>query len=409
MLRPLLCRCRRFLLSLASPGGKRRRGGGRVRLAVAGAMEAYKIWVRKNRDLVRSLESLANGVTWILPERFANSEIAPEAVYALLGIVSSVNQHIIETPTDVLTSKEQSIPWALVVSILKDVEAVVEVAAQHFVGDDHKWGFLAVTEAVKACVRLAAFRESGYRMLLQGGEVENEEEDHVLADNHGVKSNGVPVIYPMNGHSQNDNGIASNGVDGKVGFVSKSLEGRAVAALSKFGQNAKMMSDPMWLSKLQPTPVPPVMEVEKPTLATIWSSRGVPGRLFMLGEAVHIFRPLVYVLLIRKFGIRSWSPWLVSLAVELTSLGIHSHATDLNQRAGKVHQLSSVERDELKRRKMMWALYVMRDPFFSNYTKRHLEKAEKVLNPVPLIGFVTGKLVELLEGAQSRYTYTSGS
>ena len=88
--------------------------------------------------------------------------------------------------------------------------------------------------------------------------------------------------------------------------------------------------------------------VEKPTLATVWSSKGVSGRLFMLGEAVHIFRPLVYVLKIRKFGIRSWTPWLVSLAVELASLGIHSQATDLNHRSGKVHQLSSAERDEVR-------------------------------------------------------------
>ncbi|KAL6848547.1 hypothetical protein ACP4OV_021841 [Aristida adscensionis] len=371
-------------------------------------MEAYKLWVRKNRDLVRSLESLANGLTWILPERFANSEIAPEAVYALLGIVSSVNQHIIEAPAEghALASKEQSVPWGLVVSVLKDVEAVVEVAAQHFVGDDRKWSFLAVTEAVKAGVRLAAFRESGYKMLLQGGEVANEEEVTVLEDHYGVNGNGVPVIYPMNGHSQN-----GHKVDGKNGFVSKSLEGRAVAALNKFGQNAKMMSDPMWMRRLQPTPEPPVMVIEKPkpTLASIWSAKGSSGRLFFLGEVVHIFRPLVYVLLIRKFGIRSWTPWLVSLAVELTSLGIHSHATDLNQRGGKVLQLSSAERDELKRRKMMWALYVMRDPFFANYTKRHLQKAEEVLNPVPLIGFLTGKLMELLEGVQTRYTYTSGS
>jgi peroxin-16 len=151
------------------------------------------------------------------------------------------------------------------------------------------------------------------------------------------------------------------------------------------------------------------MVVEKPTLASIWSAKGISGRLFLLGEVVHIFRPLLYVLLIKKFGIKSWTPWLVSLAVEITSLGIHSRATDLHQRGGKVHQLSSAERDELKRRKMMWALYVMRDPFFTRYTKRHLQKAEKVLDPVPLIGFLTGKLVELVEGAQTRYTYTSGS
>ncbi|TVU33591.1 hypothetical protein EJB05_25416 [Eragrostis curvula] len=315
-------------------------------------MEAYKLWVRKNRELVRSLESLANGLTWILPERFANSEITPEAVYALLGIVSSVNQHIIDAPAEghALASKEQSIPWGLVVSILKDVEAVVEVAAQHFVGDDRKWSFLAVTEAVKAGVRLAAFRESGYKMLLQGGEVANEEEVTILEENFGVNGNGVPPIYPMNGHSQNGQKVALNGLDGKDGFVSKSLEGRAVAALNKFGQNAKMVSDPMWMRRLQPAPEPQALVVEKPkpSLASVWSAKGVSGRLFILGEVVHIFRPLVYVLLIRKFGIKSWTPWLVSLAVEVTSLGIHSRATDINHKEGKVLRLSTAERDEAR-------------------------------------------------------------
>lgn len=42
-------------------------------------MEAYKTWVRRNRDYVRQLSSLASGMTWLLPERFAASEIGPEA------------------------------------------------------------------------------------------------------------------------------------------------------------------------------------------------------------------------------------------------------------------------------------------------------------------------------------------
>jgi peroxin-16 len=42
-------------------------------------MEAYKRWVRQNKEYVHSLESLANGLTWLLPERFSESEIGPEA------------------------------------------------------------------------------------------------------------------------------------------------------------------------------------------------------------------------------------------------------------------------------------------------------------------------------------------
>jgi peroxin-16 len=109
----------------------------------------------------------------------------------------------------------------------------------------------------RAGVRLAAFRESGYKMLLQGGEVANEEEVSILEENFGVSGNGVPATYPMNGRSQNGHKVALNGLDGKDGFVSKSLEGRAVAALNRFGQNAKMASDPMWMRRLQPTPEPP--------------------------------------------------------------------------------------------------------------------------------------------------------
>lgn len=93
-------------------------------------------------------------------------------------------------------------------------------------------------------------------MLLQGGELANEEEVTTLEDNFGVNGNGVPVIYPMNGHPQNGHKAATNGLDGKNGFVSKGLERRAVAALNKFGENAKMMSDPMWMRRLQPNPEP---------------------------------------------------------------------------------------------------------------------------------------------------------
>ena len=84
----------------------------------------------------------------------------------------------------------------------------------------------------------------------------NEEEVTILEHNYGVNGNGVPVIYLMNGHSQNGQKAVTNILVGKNEFVSKSLERRAVAALNKFGENAKMMSDPMWMRRLQPAPEP---------------------------------------------------------------------------------------------------------------------------------------------------------
>ncbi|KAJ7007574.1 Peroxisome biogenesis protein 16 [Populus alba x Populus x berolinensis] len=65
--------------------------------------------------------------------------------------------------------------------------------------------------------------------------------------------------------------------------------------------------------------------------------------------------------------------------------------------------------NQLKRRKLLWALYLMRDPFFTNYTRQRLQRTEKLLEPVPIIGLLTAKIVELVVGAQTRYTYMSGS
>ncbi|KAJ4788341.1 Peroxisomal membrane protein PEX16 [Rhynchospora pubera] len=344
-------------------------------------MEAYKLFVRTNREFVQNLESLANAITWFLPERFSNSEIGPEAVYAFLGMVSAVNQHIVDTtPQGPVLPRHQEgfdisrVPWSLLVSILKDAEAVVEVASQHLFGQEGKWGFIAAMEAIKALVRLVAFKESGFKMLLQGGEVVND---------------GTGLTASAEGSSQDSQ-------------LPRGLEGRAVNALNKFGQNAKYN-----LGTYRPAPV---MPAPKPTFSSIWHERGLHGRLYLIGEVVHVLRPVIYVLFIRKCGIKSWTPWLVSLVVDLTGITLVSHATsEGSKRRGRPYQLSESEKDELKRRKNILALYILRDPFFTRYTRSRLEKVDKVLSPVPIVSFFTSKLVELLIGIQTRYTYTAGS
>lgn len=90
------------------------------------------------------------------------------------------------------------------------------------------------------------------------------------------------------------------------------------------------------------------LATKKPTLASIWSEKGVFGGLFVLGEVLYILRPLIYVLSIRKYGVHSWIPWLLSLTVDVTGMGILSHVTN----AGFIRRensipLSAAEKDEV--------------------------------------------------------------
>lgn len=49
---------------------------------------AYICFILENKNAYVCLNDL-QGVTWILPERFANSEIAPEAGAASIGVTFS--------------------------------------------------------------------------------------------------------------------------------------------------------------------------------------------------------------------------------------------------------------------------------------------------------------------------------
>uniref|UniRef100_A0A1J3FMI6 Peroxisomal membrane protein PEX16 n=2 Tax=Noccaea caerulescens TaxID=107243 RepID=A0A1J3FMI6_NOCCA len=360
-------------------------------------MEAYKQWVWRNREYVHSLGSLANGLTWLLPEKFSASEIGPEAVTAFLGIFTTINEHIIEnapTPRGHVGSSgtDQSLSYPLLIAILKDVETVVEVAAEHFYGDK-KWNYIIVTEAMKALIRLALFRNSGYKMLLQGGETPNEEKDPNQPELQN-RPNSFGNQNPWN------------------------LEGRAMSALTSFGQNARTRTPTTaasptygWSRRIQHQQAviePSMIKEKRKTLSELLSEKGVKGALFVIGEVLFITRPLIYVLFIRRYGIKSWIPWAISLSVDTLGMGILANLKFLGEKSKQIH-FSQPEKDELRRRKLLWALYLMRDPFFTKYTKQKLESSQKTVEQVPLIGFLTEKIVELLVGAQSRYTYISGS
>ncbi|XP_016445869.1 peroxisome biogenesis protein 16-like [Nicotiana tabacum] len=356
-------------------------------------MEAYKRWIRRNKDFVRQFDSLVNNLTWFLPDEFAESEIGPEAVSSTVGMITTMNEYIIETsPTDEHTRCAESsfVPLSLCLTLLKDLETTIEVVAEQLYGEKNKWNLIAVTEAVKACIRLVIFRKTEYKMLLQGGETEIAEND---SDSLSPQETKRRLDKPRrNGES----GISNGQNPGN-------LQGRAISALSSFGKNA-IMEHPQAIME------PPSKVVEKPSLQTFLSEKGILGSFFVTGEIFFIIRPLIYVLLMRKYGTRSWFPWCISLALDLIGNSILS-VTLMSQNSGNNHRLqfSDSEKDELKRRRMLWALYLMRDPFFTKYTRQRLESTQRLVQPIPILGFVAEKLIEILIGVQTRYTYISGS
>uniref|UniRef100_A0A7I4FDP0 Peroxisomal membrane protein PEX16 n=1 Tax=Physcomitrium patens TaxID=3218 RepID=A0A7I4FDP0_PHYPA len=347
-------------------------------------MEAYKEWVRRNRLWLSSIESLANTMTWFLPERLTSSELAPEALSTMVGLVTVMNEHIVATAPEISSTEFQvrppedpTFPWPLLLSVVKEVEVLVEMSSEHFLGRDQKWTPVAVVEALKAFMRLLVLHKSGYKMLIDGGETLNREEK--------PESSHCDVL----GKSQ---------IRGAT--PSSSNQPRAIQAMNKYRNNVG--TRPSWLVAkpvATPPPPPPTQHFEPKSSAPI-------RKFKILGEVLLILRPFLYVMMIRRHGLRSWRPWLSALAIDATGMAILYGSTLFPDYVFGNKSIprcvpSKQEKNEITRRQVLWALYLMRSPFFDLYTHRRLERVEKTLKPVPLFGSLAGKAVELIQELSS--------
>lgn len=87
--------------------------------------------------------------------------------------------------------------------------------------------------------------------------------------------------------------------------------------------------------------------------------------VFFTFEFVSHFFTFFPVLAARRFGVQSWKAWLLSLSVDLTSRGLMGLAF-ANRREGP---MTALEADEYGRRAYLLLYYLLRGPFYQNFTK----------------------------------------
>ncbi|KAF1898145.1 hypothetical protein Lal_00032910 [Lupinus albus] len=330
------------------------------------------------------------------------------AVTTILGIITTINAHIIETaPTQDITGSTESysFPYSLFLSVLAGLESLVEGVAQHYYGDNKKWNFLVVTEATKplgpdtvelrshycdslslncnvaaasyeavhnlnhwVLVRLSLFRKSGYKMLLSGMETSNDDTNSISLTSQDQSSLiRFGEMEPM----------TSNRVDQN--------HQREIAAECTMLSTCRVDQNHHQEAIIDP-----------------------PGNIFSDRET----NTIRHIVEKGKYSIRSWTPWFLSLAFDCIGMSILSLvATSVAGRKERRIYLSASEKDETATEEppTTGEFHCYRGMGRVKSYKQKLESIEKVLEPVPVIGFLTAKAVELIIGCQTRYTYISGS
>ncbi|KAJ1892295.1 hypothetical protein LPJ66_006430 [Kickxella alabastrina] len=361
-------------------------------------LERYARFVVNNAAQVSSIENGLRTLTYVLPGRFADAEVASEAVYTLVSFIGTYHDGLLGKaakrgllvdkqgrPVDIEASAfnryhgkqaQRSDIYrvaARLLSALQFSEKLVEMVVAKRLGERARWRAVTWIEIMKAALRMVLLQTSGRRMVT--GSVVQER--MVDPGQLGSLRKGQRQPAALQGRWRGGrSGVRFSGVRDILSKSEGSASlGGVVTDAVRHAEN-----------------VAPMGALVKPY-----------GACGMAGELLFILRPLLYVLAMRRLGARSWRPWAGSLAAELVSRWLV--ARDLGASAGE----RSVEHDEVSRRKRLLLYYLLRSPFFDRFTRGRLERVASWCSSKPLLSLVGSLIQDYQPLWRQYYFYTAAS
>ena len=86
-------------------------------------VEKYRELVRNNAELFSASEWALCNLTWLLPDRFSDSDLAVEGFHALLGLLSLYHESILSSPPVPVPKSQQPVPWIFWLGAIQQVTA----------------------------------------------------------------------------------------------------------------------------------------------------------------------------------------------------------------------------------------------------------------------------------------------
>lgn len=251
-------------------------------------------------------------------------------------------------------SHQKLLTW---LSVLECVEVFMEMGATKVWGEVGRWLVIALIQLAKAVLRM--FLLIWFKAGLQTS----------------------PPIVPLDRETQ----AQSQDGDHSAGSQEQSYVGKRSNRVVRTLQNTPSLHSRHWGAPQQreelgvtPTPL---------------------GLQETIAESLYIARPLLHLLSLGLWGQRSWTPWLLSGVVDVTSLSLLSDRKGLTRR----------ERLELRRRTTLLLYYLLRSPFYDRFSEaKILFLLQLLADHIPGIGLVTRPLMDYLPNWQKIYFYSWG-
>ncbi|KAF3041550.1 Peroxisomal membrane protein pex16 [Didymella heteroderae] len=355
----------------------------------------YSDFITKNSSAVSQIESALRSLTYIIPGRFRESEIASESLHCGVQCLSLYHDSLLAkamaqmpgtrrqplTPhhryTKFWTEKSPTYKRiATVLQMIQYTELLWEMAAKRK-GERMRWRVVVLLEIIKAVCRLLLLRLTNSRPLLSPPLPQRE-------------------IDPS---SLEDSSASADGMDTPPSERSVEAENWT---MPRTGLSMPSLPDSSDISSYLLSKVLTADDIKPPkALLHRVSGKGE------LAEALYILRPVAYALAMQHFSgdRKSWRPWLIGVSIEYGARQLAKK--DFQQRlAGGLRGLTGLEREELKKR--AWALgwWTMRGAFYENITKSWIHAITRKLKSKPLLD-IAGGVIEDYEFLWDQYYFST--
>eukprot|EP01025_Chloroclados_australasicus_P049235 TRINITY_DN5597_c0_g1_i1.p1 TRINITY_DN5597_c0_g1~~TRINITY_DN5597_c0_g1_i1.p1 ORF type:complete len:413 (-),score=20.16 TRINITY_DN5597_c0_g1_i1:5774-7012(-) len=386
--------------------------------------DQYKEWVRKNSTLLFTTEHLLSQLTWLAPNRFSESELKIETLHSALGLVSWWHGILVADQLD------KAHIWPLLLGALRQIEGVIELIAIHRCDKGlcrSKYPILTKLEVVKFSLKLLSMIGIKQR-LASANSTDSPETDAKTQSRRVLIDDGLPKdANASNWQSR----YYTQGYAAALAFEKfhKSYktdpeEEGSLPSPKRHRNGKRLIGEDNLRKTYKPHTIISYETTQPLKTQRQLNLERIGDYLITISEIIHMSRPVAYLLMTRRCGIRSWQPWIFSLSVDgLSRLfrNISARCYSRSKVSESKHyshlflqqlrrQIWTVEElQEFNRRDIQLLLYLLRSPCFELLTRNVIEVSGRFGGSLPMLGVIVEKIVEILVGIQKYYTYTSGS
>eukprot|EP00210_Caulerpa_lentillifera_P000938 g908.t1 len=380
------------------------------------------------------MDRLFSTCLWLIPNRFAGQELAAEACQAVVGVMRVCYESIANTD-----KRSSRVSWTLAMKLIRQVEVLYEMRATHLevLGTCNKYSPIAALELIKLFVRLFYLSSSQNRLtttLTSPNFQLCSKDSYHVARAFKILSESKQSIQQQQQQQSTRNPTNEFGDEVEApGLSPRTNEARdtVMASYADTGRQGERIGALPWWNDHNEEAVEACIDDEEGASFTDNSQFycRLGQTMLLIGELLYLIRPVLCVFALRKFGTQSWKPWLLSLGIDICSRLLLSKGESIMKNAGikkckdpsiqdqllnyltmvRNFQWTPVEQKEMKRRRTVFLIYLLRSPLFELLTKPGLDSAQNLASTIPVLGKVIGKAIELLHGAQRYYVYTNGS